>query len=75
MDRNEIREGFLSLTNQENKVMKLADEEMTAEEKARLLNIKKPTFYKHISNIYEKLNINKASSMRNLARKFGLIDK
>jgi DNA-binding NarL/FixJ family response regulator len=74
MDKNDIREGFLALTNQENEVMKLADEEMTAEEKAKILNIKKPTFYKHVSNIYEKLNINKASSLRNLARKYGLID-
>ena len=74
MNKEDIHEGFCSLTDKQIEILKLASDENTTEEKAKQLKITVPTFRKHISNIYEKLNINKASAMRNLARKFGLID-
>ena len=74
LNKNAIHEGFCSLTEKQIEIMKLAAEEKTTEEKAKLLKITTSTLKRHISNIYDKLNINKASAMRNLARKFGLIE-
>ena len=74
LNKNAIHEGLCSLTDKQIEIMKLVAEEKTTEEKAKLLKITTSTLKRHISNIYEKLNINKASSLRNLARKYGLIE-
>lgn len=75
MDKKDIHYGFSSLTKMEKEILKLASEEQTVEEKANRLFISKSTFKKHISNIYEKLNIKKAAALQNMADSLGMTDR
>ncbi len=75
LGKKNINEGFSSLTRKEVEILKLAGDEQSAKEKASWLCISPATFCKHISKIYQKMNIRKAAALGRLAHRLGLTDK
>jgi DNA-binding NarL/FixJ family response regulator len=62
-----------TLTNQELKVLKLASTDLTNKEIANQLCISDQTVKKHRQNIYEKLNLQGTSEIRQFLRHIGAV--